>query len=175
MKVEGQPYYITEFDNSYFLTEISEDKINGIIRFDISNDKISSVEKMWRYKALSVSKERHKSKYLEERPKVDLILFAGQSNMLGKGNSELAPIVEYGYEYRAITAPNNLYQISEPFGLNENLEGGINDSWENMAILRKSGGLVSAFANSYYETTGVPIVGVRYQANNSPARKSIAT
>ena len=160
LKIEGQPYYITEFDNSYFLTEISENGINGIIRFNIDNDIISSVEKIWRYKAYPISKTRYASKYAEEKSVVDLIIFAGQSNMSGKGDAKAAPIVEHGYEYRAITDPDNISPISEPFGLNENKEGGINDTWENMTVLRKSGGLVSSFANSYYETTGVPIVGV---------------
>ena len=48
----------------------------------------------------------------------DLILFAGQSNMAGRGEAEAAqpcpPSV--GMEYRAVTAPDRLVPIAEPVG-----------------------------------------------------------
>ena len=57
----------------------------------------------------------------------DLILFAGQSNMAGRGKAEAAqkcpPSV--GLEYRAVTAPDRLVPIEEPFGFAENRTGGI--------------------------------------------------
>ena len=59
-----------------------------------------------------------------------------------------------GYEYRAISAPDKLYPLTEPFGRQENAEDGINDG--NM----KTGSLVTAFVNACYQKTGVPIVGV---------------
>lgn len=92
---------------------------------------------------------------------VDLFLFMGQSNMAGRGivtdeHREGVPLLVEGagYEYRAVSSPGRLYPIEEPFGRLENHEGGIDDG--DM----KTGSLVTAFANTYYEKTGIPIVGV---------------
>lgn len=91
----------------------------------------------------------------------DLFLFMGQSNMAGRGIwndkwPEKAPalIEGAGYEYRAVTAPDRLFPISEPFGVGENRKGGIDDG------TMKTGSLVTAFANAYYKGTGIPIVGI---------------
>lgn len=86
---------------------------------------------------------------------VDLVVFAGQSNMAGRGTANQAPTVQegHGYEFRAVSDPTQLYTIAEPFGVNEN-NSAINDG------TKKTGSLVSAFAESYYQYTGVPIVGV---------------
>ncbi|MCR5421209.1 MAG: sialate O-acetylesterase [Lachnospiraceae bacterium] len=87
---------------------------------------------------------------------VDVIIFAGQSNMSGNGgNALLSPVVPpgQGYEYRPATAPNSLFPVIEPFG---RYEGGyISDvpSYQN-------GTLVSSFMNAYFAKTGVPVVGV---------------
>lgn len=87
---------------------------------------------------------------------MDLVLFAGQSNMAGRGSSKDAPAVEEGggYEFRAISDPTVLHPIAEPFGVNENKPGGINE--EGM----KTGSLVSALVKAYHERTGRIIVGV---------------
>ena len=92
--------------------------------------------------------------------KVDLFLFAGQSNMAGRGIScerfpETAPAVlpGAGWEYRAVSAPGQLFPITEPFGINENSPGGISEHI-------KTGSMVSAFVNAYYTKTHVPVVGV---------------
>ncbi len=92
---------------------------------------------------------------------VDLFLFMGQSNMAGRGivdkvHTEGVPALKEGagYEYRAVSAPCGLYPISEPFGRRENRKGGIDDG------AMKTGSMVTAFANAYYERTNVPIVGV---------------
>ncbi len=92
---------------------------------------------------------------------VDLFLFMGQSNMAGRGGTcerwpESAPQITEGagYEYRAVTAPECLSAVEEPFGRNENKDGGIHDGE------RKSGSMVTAFMNAYYRETGVPIVGI---------------
>jgi hypothetical protein len=89
---------------------------------------------------------------------VDLIMFMGQSNMSGTGgNAQYAPRVPggYGYEFRAISDPTRLYPIEEPFGINENVPGAIED-----LPIAKRGSMVSAFVNRYYELTGVPVVAV---------------
>lgn len=89
---------------------------------------------------------------------VDLIMFMGQSNMSGTGgNAKYAPQVPegHGYEFRAISDPTRLYPIEEPFGLNENTPGAIED-----LPIAKNGSLVSSFVNRYYELTDVPVVAV---------------
>lgn len=97
---------------------------------------------------------------------VDLVLFIGQSNMAGRGEvcdrfPEEAPklIPGAGYEYRAISAPNTLFPIEEPFGVNENVKNGIYDVFEGERKA-KTGSLVTAFCNAYFESTHTPIVGV---------------
>lgn len=92
---------------------------------------------------------------------VDLFLFMGQSNMAGRGvpyekKSECVPEIlpGSGLEYRAVTKPNSLSPIEEPFGKDENRMDGINDG------NKKTGSLVTSFVNSYYHCSKVPIVGI---------------
>lgn len=106
---------------------------------------------------------------------VDLVIFAGQSNMSGAGGSAaLAPAVinGAGYEFKAITDPTGLYTVKEPFG-----------AGQMSAIGEPAGGsygsLVSSFINNYYKATGVPVVAVSASRGatdsaywNSPAVKS---
>lgn len=85
---------------------------------------------------------------------VDLVIFAGQSNMAGGGgDSVAAPSVprDQGYEFRYGKCPTGLYDITEPFGIYQN--GYLSDP----DGIRK-GSLVSAFCNSYYNATGVPVL-----------------
>lgn len=91
---------------------------------------------------------------------VDLFLFLGQSNMAGRGDARESSAVASGagYEYRAVSDPSRLYPLGDPFGINENRIGGIDDRRDG--INSKSGGLVPAFVNAWYEKTGVPVVGV---------------
>ncbi len=87
---------------------------------------------------------------------VDLIIFAGQSNMSGNGgNAALAPVVPAGagYEYRPAASPNALYPLVEPFGRNET--GLISDQPQF-----QNGSMVSSFVNTYFKKTGVPVVAV---------------
>ncbi len=89
---------------------------------------------------------------------VDIIMFMGQSNMSGcGGDASQAPAVNpgSGYDFRAISDPTRLYSIAEPFGINENQVGGIMEYPGG-----KKGSLVSAFANTYYKETGVPVIAV---------------
>lgn len=85
---------------------------------------------------------------------VDLVVFAGQSNMSGAGgNADEAPAVPHGcgYEYRNGKDPAGMYEVTEPFGTSA--DGYLSDP----DGLRK-GTLVSAFMNSYYSSTGVPVL-----------------
>lgn len=87
---------------------------------------------------------------------VDVVLFMGQSNMAGRGTASEAPIVPEGiaYEFRAVSDPTKLYQVTEPFGVNENREGGINEPGA------KSGSMVSSLILNYYTYSGRKIVGI---------------
>lgn len=85
---------------------------------------------------------------------VDIILFAGQSNMAGRGKAHLAPYVKEGYEFRPVSAPKKLFHLQEPFGKTEDNPTGIND--EN----KKSGSLVSSLVNAYYDCTRRIVVGI---------------
>lgn len=163
----GQPYFITYFDEKYYIAQISATKGNGIKSFEVIDNEIKNVTDIFYWEeVLEDSINRYESKYalkeenVQEKEVVDLFLFCGQSNMSGKGNAKQAPYVEHGYEFRAVTNPNALYNIFEPFGINQINQNGINDSWPTTGELRKRGGLVSAFANSYYDNTGTAIVGV---------------
>ncbi len=91
----------------------------------------------------------------------DLFLFIGQSNMAGRGVSsprwpegapELTPGA--GFEYRSVSAPEQLFPIQEPFGAAENDPNGIFEPG------MKTGSLVTAFVNAYYAQTHTPIIGV---------------
>lgn len=92
---------------------------------------------------------------------VDLVLFAGQSNMAGRGEYAEATKCEpnHGFEYHAVTEPGVLTTVGEPFGKYEN-NSTVNDAGSN-GIDRRSGDMVSAFMESYYSVSGVPIVGVQ--------------
>lgn len=87
---------------------------------------------------------------------VDLVMFMGQSNMAGRGVASESPVVPngHGYEFRAISDPTKLYDIVEPFGVNENnISSGVNET-------NKTGSMVSSFVKAYYEVTKIPIVAV---------------
>ncbi len=103
--------------------------------------------------------------------RVDLILFAGQSNMGGRGIPcqrfpETAPevIPGAGWEYRPISAPDRLFSIQDPIGALENDPAGIHEN-------RKTGSLVPAFVNAYFSFCGVPVVGVSASKGGSPIRE----
>ena len=100
------------------------------------------------------------SKKSEERV-VDLVLFAGQSNMAGRGEYDEAIecLPGHGFEYHPVTEPGVLSTISEPFGKYEN-NSTMNDNGGN-GLDRRSGDMVSSFMESYYKASGVPIVGVQ--------------
>lgn len=91
----------------------------------------------------------------------DLIMFMGQSNMAGRGiiserwpEPAPDPAPGIGYEYRAISDPDHLHSIHEPFGVAENNPDGIYEPG------MKTGSMVTAFANAYFASTGTPIIAV---------------
>lgn len=92
----------------------------------------------------------------DDPARLDIVLFIGQSNMAGRGDSSDATEVEAGhaYEFRAISDPTKLYPLEEPFGATEN------NNASGVSENKKTGSLVSAFCESYYSVTGSPIVAV---------------
>lgn len=89
----------------------------------------------------------------------DLILFMGQSNMSGAGgDAALAPelIKGAGYEYRAITQPETLTVLQEPFGAEEHKK----DYLDDRELLNRGGSLVTSFVNAYYRETKERVVAV---------------
>lgn len=95
---------------------------------------------------------------------VDLVIFAGQSNMAGGGgDAGSAPAVpkDQGYEFRYGKCPTGLYNITEPFGIYQN--GFLSDP----DGIRK-GSLVSAFSNTYFKSTGVPVLAFSATRSGSP-------
>lgn len=109
---------------------------------------------------------------ITELKTIDLFMFMGQSNMAGRGitNStwtEKAPKINYGagYEFKAISDPTKLYPASEPFGVDENQTGGIDDTTPDnddltTGVSKKTGSCVVALMNAYFGVTGIPIVGI---------------
>lgn len=89
---------------------------------------------------------------------VDLIIFAGQSNMTNVGTASLAPTVKDGYAYEALLKKNKLSPLKEPFGVGQVGK-----------VTKNSGGsLASAFANSYYSNSGkVPMIAVNTAVGNT--------
>lgn len=94
-------------------------------------------------------------------------MFMGQSNMAGRGNAAEAPELTQGagYEYRAVTAPDRLSVLQEPFGKNENNARGVTEPG------MKTGSMVSAFVNACFAETGIPIVGVSCAKGGSSIAK----
>lgn len=102
----------------------------------------------------------------------DLFLFAGQSNMAGRGITcpqfpEGAPslIAGAGMEFRALSDPTTLYPIAEPFGALENNPEGIFEPG------MKTGSLVTSFVNTYFGKTGMPVLCISASKGGSVISK----
>ncbi len=103
----------------------------------------------------------------DDKNYADVFIFMGQSNMSGQGKSaEAVPCGEgHGYEFRAVSGNDEdgwLYPVEEPFGKTENNEI-ISD--------QRTGGMVSAFCESYYQNTGMPVVAVSASISGSSILK----
>ena len=86
---------------------------------------------------------------------VDVIVFAGQSNMTGNGNAALAPDLREGagYAYNPVTGKKALAPLKEPFGRGQDDSYFQNTDYAN-------GSMVTAFVNSYYSQTKTPVIAV---------------
>ena len=76
---------------------------------------------------------------------MDVIMFMGQSNIAGRGDSKEELPLFMGADFRAVSDPERLYPIADPFGVHENRTGGIDDG------AKKTGSLVPAYVRRYYE------------------------
>lgn len=92
---------------------------------------------------------------------VDLAIFAGQSNMSGRGKAEDATVcdINAGFEYKSVSNPLTLVPIAEPFGLGEDREGAIED-FNSDGTTKRTGSMVSSVADEYYKKTGRQLVAV---------------
>lgn len=92
---------------------------------------------------------------------VDLAVFAGQSNMSGRGTavSAVPCDINAGFEYKAVGNPHTLVPVTEPFGIGEEREGGIADN-DSKGKTKRSGSMVSALADEYYKRSGRQLVAV---------------
>lgn len=92
---------------------------------------------------------------------VDIVIFAGQSNMSGRGNAAEATVCDAnaGFEYKAVSNPTMLVPITEPFGLNEDKAGAIDDR-DSGGGTRRRGSMVSSVVNEYYHQTKRQIAAV---------------
>ena len=97
----------------------------------------------------------------DKADRFDLAVFAGQSNMAGRGNAAMAVKCNKnaGFEYKAISNPNGLMPVSEPFGLGEERIGGIYDINPDGSS-KRTGSMVSALIDTYFHQCGKKIIGV---------------
>ena len=88
----------------------------------------------------------------EKQPEktVDLVLFSGQSNMSGRGDSSLATVCPEGEGYWF--KDSGLTQIAGDFGNESN----------------STGSMVSSVAKAYFDACGVPIVAVSHSYGGAP-------
>lgn len=89
------------------------------------------------------------------RDTVDLIVFAGQSNMTGRGDSTNVPKLAdgAGYESRTVTNAGSLFVLKEPFGMGQD-RNSLNDNG------LRTGSMVTSFVQAYYQRTQTPVVAV---------------
>ena len=107
---------------------------------------------------------------------VDVAVFAGQSNMSGRGTASDATVcdVNAGFEYKSVSNPTTLVPIQEPFSLNEDRENGIYD-YNSDGTTKRTGSMVSSVVDEYYEkyrqtTCGGIGVNRRYKYNSVEKR-----
>lgn len=135
----------------------------GTVTFSSKNKKVASVSSKGTVKAkaagttviTAVCQGKTYRCKITVNDTVDLIVFAGQSNMTGRGSSKLAPklIDGAGYESKTVTNSGSLYVLKEPFGLKQD-RNSLNDSG------LRTGSMVTSFVNAYYKKTKTPVAAV---------------
>ena len=118
--------------------------VNWYERYDYNSEEIQNLIKQ-------KNKIQSETNVAPQKDGFDLIIFMGQSNMVGKGGDAtkaVQPIDGAGYEmlFNSNNEAQGLKKVSEPFG-----EGTNNDV---------GGSMVTAFMNAYYNNTGTPVIGI---------------
>lgn len=93
----------------------------------------------------------------------DIIIFMGQSNIVGQGDASKAvkrinDNVGFEMEFNSAGEPYGLSKIEEPFGDKYGNSEMQPADWPKFTPAK--GSMVTAFMNSYYLNTGVPVVGI---------------
>lgn len=102
----------------------------------------------------------------------DIFVYMGQSNMAGRGEAadSIPCIAGHGYEYLSVTGTEGNYfkEMTEPFGKFEN-----NDAMKDgeTGDGKKTGDLVAAFAEGFYEERGYPVIGISASVGNTSITK----
>lgn len=177
----GRPVYAEETDTIEYTVEKIKEKvlmipgetrmisttIPGDSILTSSNPKVVAVsnagqlvaKKAGTAKVTHITGTTKKIYTVKVNAEVDLIIFAGQSNMCGSGGSaSLAPTPQYGtaYEFDITTKSKRTILMKEPFGEGTNRTNGLDSSGQYST----SGTLVSAFCINYYKQTKTPVVGI---------------
>lgn len=166
-------YKVTKDKQIRYILPGEENVVKSVIPRDAvvtsSNDKVIQVANNGRMKArkpgkakITMTSDEEKTKYIvtvEVISQVDLIIFAGQSNMCGSGGNKMqAPTPKAGtaYEFDVATNSKKCLSMREPFGQGTNRRRGLDDHRQYSV----SGTLVSAFSIAYFKQTKMPVVGV---------------
>ena len=94
-----------------------------------------------------------------KKKKIDIIVFAGQSNMMGHGMAEEAPQLreKAGFAYNPVTGKGRLSDLAEPFAQGEN-DGYFSNIYGGDIFA--TGSMVTSFVNAYYAKTKTPVLAV---------------
>lgn len=133
------------------------------VKFSSKNKKVASVSSSGQVKAkaagttniiVSCGGKAYRCR-ITVRDTVDLIVFAGQSNMTGRGNSANAPKLPdgAGYESKTVTKAGSLSVLKEPFGVGQD-----RNSLDDSGL--RTGSMVTSFVQAYYQKTQTPVVAV---------------
>lgn len=95
------------------------------------------------------------SAYAHNDNKIDVILFIGQSNMVGQGDVEKVPELknDCAMAYNYVTNPTELVALEEPFGYGQDSDALVNGPW-------CTGSMVTSFCNKYCSLTGRKVVAI---------------
>lgn len=136
---------------------------NNKVTFKSGNRKIASVSKSGEVKAKKAGKVVISATYNKKKcscivvvkDTVDVIIFAGQSNMTGAGNASMAPKLTdcAGLAYHPVTNKKQFTPIEEPFGRGEDDNYFYNGDFAQ-------GSMVTSFVNHYYSKTKTPVIAV---------------
>lgn len=179
--IVGEQYRVTAAESSSKITwSSSRPKVAKV------NSRTGTITALSKGTAVITGKAG-KQKYvckIQVRSEVDIIIFAGQSNMTGVGNVSLAPALTdgAGYAFNPVTNRKKFSVLKEPFGYGQDDKNFYNGDYA-------SGSLVTAFVNAYYKKTQTPVIAIpaasvgtgsvswkefRYKGINSRTKAAVA-